>query len=289
MATFTPPSLDNTLGAGFVGLLISTAQTDGAGIQILVFALCCCISHAMYFYLVRNYGNYVSLLTAVWSIILPVGLNFLHKACLDSQRQELVSSKSHNPIQPLKSVISVVQLVVGLVMMGIGFHLRLFSGLVHFKGVVTGSLGSTALADILIAGCLCYHLYHRKTGFKSTDGVVNSLMIYSINNGLVTSNADKFSEFCIEFCSGKSLNARESLRKERGHIAVDLSANTALPISSVQYNKNNATSVNVSTATTKITQADNSFGSSKNAKILISQLDRRRDGQRVTITKDLIV
>jgi len=306
LATVTPPSLDNTMGAALVGLLISTAlygvsclqtyiyyrtyrQTDRAWIQILVLVLwildtlhSCCISHAVYFYLVSNYGNYVSLLTAVWSIILPVGLNCFSGFLVQFfflWRLWIVNGKNWF-LPALIGVISVAQLAIGLAMMGIGFHLRLFSGLVRFKGVVTGSLGSTALADILIAGGLCYHLYNKKTGFKNTDGIINNLILYSINNGLFTSviaiagfisflaMPTNLVNFALNFVLGKvysnsmlsSLNTRELLKKQRGHIAIDLSSNTALPGSSTQSNKNNDTAVEINISTTRSTQADNSFG-----------------------------
>ncbi|KAK6988898.1 hypothetical protein R3P38DRAFT_2804165 [Favolaschia claudopus] len=118
MATpsFTPPPLDNTLGAGYIGVFVSSAYAVQAfswdapaqffcrlyGLTCLqtynyfnqqatkkdpIFLKSCviclwvvetlhsaCIAHAMYFYSVSHFGNYLTLTTAVWSIILPVGL-----------------------------------------------------------------------------------------------------------------------------------------------------------------------------------------------------------------------
>ncbi|KAJ7748819.1 hypothetical protein DFH07DRAFT_775634 [Mycena maculata] len=97
---FSPPPLDNTLGAVYIGVVVSSAiygltclQTyryyqlqikDPVWLRCCVFILwiletlhSACIAHAVYFYSITHYGDYASLLEAVWSIILPVGVNCL--------------------------------------------------------------------------------------------------------------------------------------------------------------------------------------------------------------------
>ncbi|KDQ24897.1 hypothetical protein PLEOSDRAFT_32935, partial [Pleurotus ostreatus PC15] len=49
------------------------------------------------------------------------------------------------------------------------------------------ALGSAVFADVFIAATLCFFLSTRRTGFKSTDNLVNTMMVYSINTGLLTS------------------------------------------------------------------------------------------------------
>ncbi|KAF8233692.1 hypothetical protein L208DRAFT_1360199 [Tricholoma matsutake] len=49
------------------------------------------------------------------------------------------------------------------------------------------SLAGDVIADILIALSLCISLEWSRTGWKKTDSVINTLMIYSINTGLLTS------------------------------------------------------------------------------------------------------
>ncbi|GJJ13636.1 hypothetical protein Clacol_007892 [Clathrus columnatus] len=47
------------------------------------------------------------------------------------------------------------------------------------------SLATAAVADGCIATFLCWQLYTKKTGFKSTDSIVKTLITFTINTGLV--------------------------------------------------------------------------------------------------------
>jgi len=55
------------------------------------------------------------------------------------------------------------------------------------------ALGSLVVVDILIATSICVLLYHSRSGFKSSDSLVTTLMMYSINTGMLTS-------FCAMAC-----------------------------------------------------------------------------------------
>ncbi|KAF9267527.1 hypothetical protein L218DRAFT_955399 [Marasmius fiardii PR-910] len=56
---------------------------------------------------------------------------------------------------------------------------------------VTGAgIGSAAAADILIAASLCYYLSKSRTGFKRTDSLISTLIIYTLTTGLMTSIID---------------------------------------------------------------------------------------------------
>ncbi|KAH9172381.1 hypothetical protein EDB89DRAFT_921752 [Lactarius sanguifluus] len=48
-------------------------------------------------------------------------------------------------------------------------------------------MGSSVVADILIAVSMCWFLYHKRTGFARTDSVIMTLMTYSVHSGLLTS------------------------------------------------------------------------------------------------------
>jgi len=88
------------------------------------------------------------------------------------------------------------------------------------------------LSDVLIAGSLCYLLYGSRTGFKRTDTIVTTLIVYAINRCLLTSVVAVIEVivFCtlphtlwfvgIDFVIGKlyansllaTLNSREAIR-----------------------------------------------------------------------------
>jgi len=47
-------------------------------------------------------------------------------------------------------------------------------------------LGLSAVVDITIASMLIYYLYKARTGFKSTDRLIHTLMAYTVNSGFIT-------------------------------------------------------------------------------------------------------
>ncbi|KAJ7853757.1 hypothetical protein B0H13DRAFT_1903998 [Mycena leptocephala] len=112
----------------------------------------------VYFYAVSHYGDYPSLIHANWSVIVPIGLGMLWLATFH---------QFHLPFfqlyyQPLNSNFH-FQAITGI---GYGFINSVQPLLMCAQPVVTASLTSTAGADLLIAGFLCYYLNYKKTGIK---------------------------------------------------------------------------------------------------------------------------
>ncbi|KAL7284841.1 hypothetical protein ACG7TL_002154 [Trametes sanguinea] len=52
--------------------------------------------------------------------------------------------------------------------------------------------GSRALADVLISGGLCYYLHTSRTGLKQSNTLIDRLMVYAIQRGLVTTICQGF-------------------------------------------------------------------------------------------------
>jgi len=80
-----------------------------------------------------------------------------------------------------------VQLALSVVYMWQGFRLPSFAYMGNLKQIATISLGAGTLTDILTAAALCYYLREIRTGFKETSSIINMLMVYAVNTGLVTS------------------------------------------------------------------------------------------------------
>ncbi|KAF9468724.1 hypothetical protein BDZ94DRAFT_693505 [Collybia nuda] len=57
----------------------------------------------------------------------------------------------------------------------------------HYKWLLTLLLVATAIGDLVVAGALAYFLSQGRSGFLKTDHVVNELILFSIETGLVTS------------------------------------------------------------------------------------------------------
>jgi len=62
---------------------------------------------------------------------------------------------------------------------------------------VAGSCAGV-LADLLVAGAMCWSLYHKRTGFARTDTILTTLMAYTINSGFLSSLLGVASMICFE-------------------------------------------------------------------------------------------
>ncbi|KAI6047053.1 hypothetical protein EDC04DRAFT_2876186 [Pisolithus marmoratus] len=65
--------------------------------------------------------------------------------------------------------------------------LRTFAELQQLKGISSAVNAITAASDVLIAACLCFLLQKSRTGFRRSDTMINRLMLFSLNTGLLTS------------------------------------------------------------------------------------------------------
>ncbi|ETW81806.1 hypothetical protein HETIRDRAFT_173484 [Heterobasidion irregulare TC 32-1] len=134
-------------------------------------------------------------------------------------------------------ILAFIHFSLGIVFTVEAFLLQEFSRYTQLTWITCTGLGSAAAADLLIAISMCYYLFRSRTGFQKTDSMITTLMLYSINTGLITSIVATgaviaFATMPLNFIwlgffwvLGKcyvnsllaSLNGRESLR-ERSHV-----------------------------------------------------------------------
>ncbi|KAJ3886634.1 hypothetical protein GG344DRAFT_69507 [Lentinula edodes] len=60
-------------------------------------------------------------------------------------------------------------------------------GLASIKDVASGALATGALGDILLALAMCYYLRKWRTGYQEPDSLLNRLVHYALNTGIMTS------------------------------------------------------------------------------------------------------
>ncbi|KAL4255956.1 DUF6534 domain-containing protein [Pleurotus pulmonarius] len=65
--------------------------------------------------------------------------------------------------------------------------IREFARLQELKGAIITWLFSSAIADIIITTSLLMNLYRKKTGIKATDDMVDKMMRFTLQTGLLTS------------------------------------------------------------------------------------------------------
>ncbi|KAJ3516516.1 hypothetical protein NLJ89_g1079 [Agrocybe chaxingu] len=277
------PNLDTTLGAAFLGSIFAAVLYGGVCIQSFIYfrrsktdriyfraiigALWALdslhlafVTHALYYYLIKNYSNPLALLSLNWSIMSQV-----YVTDLLSESLEASVSSSYVPTGSDLAVVSHNIFVVVLIALttlltfssGIAFGILgweegTFARLHNISYLMYTSLASAVAADVLIATSICVSLSRSRTGFKKTDSMVTVLMLYAINSSGLTSICSlacfityaiwplEFIFIAIYFCLSKlflnsllaMLNGRTSLKNKVTLVTGDGSFNLSTNVSS---------------------------------------------------------
>jgi len=218
------PTVDTTLGAAFVGLSFSifvlgilSAQVytyyqryplDKPAYKFLVAILwtleiahTVLNGHFFYIYAISNWGNSAILLGApIWSLIvqLPIGafMGLIVKACFATRVWRF---SGHNYwITSLLVVVTFVQCGFSIWYTIVAFNLQSLVDIGSLFDIATASLALGAFADILTAVTLSWYLHRLKTGYQKSDSLVNRLIIYAINTGMLTSTTSAVCLVCYD-------------------------------------------------------------------------------------------
>ncbi|EIM81688.1 uncharacterized protein STEHIDRAFT_161859 [Stereum hirsutum FP-91666 SS1] len=172
-----------------------SSKSDTRTTKALVFSLffldtmhlILCI-RTIYWYLITNYNNPPALDASVWSMNIQTDFNGLIGLFVELFFARRVWMMSGNMLLTgVIVILATIHFSLGVVFTVRGFALGRFSLYSELTWVTCTGLGSAAAADIIIAGAMCWYLFHSRTGFKRTDSMLMALMLYSINTGLVTS------------------------------------------------------------------------------------------------------
>ncbi|KAI0667840.1 hypothetical protein C8Q78DRAFT_291526 [Trametes maxima] len=144
--------------------------------------------HVCYYYLVTNYFNPLALLDGVWSIrVLPISTAavIILSETFFTRRVYLIGSHFR--------VVVLVAPVLMLVVLGFAiaatveaFIRPTFADFGKVAWMTSAAFGGAVAVDSLLTGTLILVLQRSRTGFKKTDSLIDVLIIYAINTGLVT-------------------------------------------------------------------------------------------------------
>ncbi|KAL5524111.1 hypothetical protein ACEPAG_8284 [Sanghuangporus baumii] len=198
-----------------------------------------CIMTTLYHYLIRNFGNNKELEVLVPSLALTVGLTgtitFFAQSFF-TWRVWKLSKKSI--IAPVIFVFQIARLTSGWVTTVKAIDFGTFEAWTHqVRWIFTAGLAIAVLCDILITGSLCYWLHGSRNGVHGMNEIIDKIILYSVENGMLICLASIASLICgitmpgnlifigIHFVISKlyinsilaSLNTRNSFRarKER--------------------------------------------------------------------------
>ncbi|KAI9460056.1 hypothetical protein HD554DRAFT_2323905 [Boletus coccyginus] len=252
-------ALDNTFGAFLIGVVVSATLYGVTCIQtwyyygrypsdpwyikllvagVLVSDTChqALITHCVYTYLVTDFGVPAALGEIVWSLIAEVFFNGFTALFVQSFLAMRVYRLSNKSWLATGSVMTLVigEFVLILVYSIPALRFQTFAQLATLKALSMSVNAVAAVGDVLIAALLCTLLQRSRTGFRRSDTMINKLIIFSINTGLLTSICavaslisiaawpNTFIYIAFYFCLGRlycnsllaTLNARKSLRSE---------------------------------------------------------------------------
>ncbi|OJT15112.1 hypothetical protein TRAPUB_8369 [Trametes pubescens] len=158
--------------------------------------------HAVYFYLTTNYFNPTVLFQGVWSVdLVPMatGIVIAVSQSFFARRLWLVDRKFR------LLVVFIVVLLLGEAGLSTAITVEAFiqPTLVQFESVsswmVNATLAMIIAADVLLTSLLTIVLRRSRTGFQSTDSMLNILIMYTINTGLLTVALSTLSFFLAIF------------------------------------------------------------------------------------------
>ncbi|KIY46202.1 hypothetical protein FISHEDRAFT_76044 [Fistulina hepatica ATCC 64428] len=149
---------------------------------------------AVYGWVITNYDNPLALLKFQWESCLTVGvegLSILVAHLFYARRVYFVSGRNKyilfTILLPAAGHIAGTTAITVL-----SIKAQYFTNLTHpdTKAAMDFALIIAVITDMVITISLSYFLHNSRSGIKRTDKIINRLIIYAINNGVLTSTLD---------------------------------------------------------------------------------------------------
>ncbi|CAE6473568.1 unnamed protein product [Rhizoctonia solani] len=158
-----------------------------------------CICHLQYHYTITNYANPEALQFNNWSLNFEVGFTaiitfmvqafFARRAWYFTKRvgSRFTTTRKTQVLGIIVGILALMALGFGLGSFAMTWVLGRFSRFIEYRWLVGIWLGAAALCDVVIVYMLSNALTTQRTGFGRTDALINKLLWYTINTGLLTS------------------------------------------------------------------------------------------------------
>ncbi|PIL34889.1 hypothetical protein GSI_02676 [Ganoderma sinense ZZ0214-1] len=201
---------------------------------------------ACYEYVVTDFGNSLLLLNIPLSLALENAFTASIRVLTQCFLAHRVWALSNGNITLVGSIIvfALGSLVPSIVMSADIYSDNYIFSLGSIKcRILTGVAdGLSVLCDVLIVAALSYYLHSKRTGFKRTNSMIDRLIIYAVNRGVLTTICQaghliayvalpgRFIFLAFALLEGKlytntflaTLNAQKAMRNEGGNDVVEL-------------------------------------------------------------------
>ncbi|KAF9264543.1 hypothetical protein L218DRAFT_925860 [Marasmius fiardii PR-910] len=208
------PTENNTLGAAFLGcvgsgILFGITCLQGylyyhrypkdsllhkiavAALWVLDAIHLALTIHAVYFYLVQNFGHPEAFTNIVWSLKLQVSFNvtiILIVQSLYAYRVWLLGGYHHGVLGYLVALVVAAGFAVGILLAYAVYTVDTFAALEHVSWAINSSLASSTAIDFTMAAAMCYYLSRSMSlGESGLNSRISTVMQYTLGSGLLTS------------------------------------------------------------------------------------------------------
>ncbi|TDL18395.1 hypothetical protein BD410DRAFT_793282 [Rickenella mellea] len=146
------------------------------------------IIHTLYYYMVDNYLSPLAIISPTWSF--KVDLMVTHVSdflvrCIFARRVWILS-RGNWLLTSSVMALAIVVIIGGFGFAIKSFFMRSYADFHELAWLIYAVLGTDVVADIWIASWLCFLLNRSRSGFKRTDSMISTLMLYTINTGVLT-------------------------------------------------------------------------------------------------------
>ncbi|KAM5544796.1 hypothetical protein V8D89_001694 [Ganoderma adspersum] len=206
------PSLDSTFGAVLIGTFVGLTlyglvvhQTyryfrlyprDSGWIKALVVSTLLfetfhilLSTHTCYYYLVTNFGDANAVQSTVWSLGLlsaTTGFIVMPSQGFFAGRIFRLGGSRYRVLVLFACVLIVAELGFFCAATAETIIFKPFSEFRHLTWLISAGAGAAFVADGLLTGVLVNLLHTQRTGVKRMDQVVDTLILYGVNTGLLT-------------------------------------------------------------------------------------------------------
>ncbi|KAK0468936.1 hypothetical protein IW261DRAFT_1011090 [Armillaria novae-zelandiae] len=208
------PSLASTLGAAYLGSSVALVLYGITNLQTFIYykrypgdwwfykysvavlwvfdTLHVVLSmHALYFYLIESFGNYLALVKIVWSsklIVLVNSLVVVDVHIVYSVRLWLLGRHFHHVVPWLIVFVVLTSCVAAILLSFDMYTISNFGQLPDISRTIDGALATAAAVDMIIALSLCYYLLKIRvtTVFSSTTARLMIIIRFILISGLAT-------------------------------------------------------------------------------------------------------
>ncbi|KAH8105638.1 hypothetical protein DFH11DRAFT_1733223 [Phellopilus nigrolimitatus] len=206
------PALDNTMGALYLGVVLAMGLWGAGTVQVYYYfnaypkdpwqlkthvvtvwvfdtvhqAL---VTHACYIYLITQYGNPLYLTVIVPSLEVMVLISGFVCLLVQSFLVYRVWRLSANnvPLVACLFLFVVAEFIANTSFFGKGVQMASFADVPTIAWLSKLSNGLSAATDVVIAASLTFLLNRSRTGFRKSETMINRLILFTINTGMLTS------------------------------------------------------------------------------------------------------